>query len=130
MAFQGGVFAVRRPIVVKQLASVADAVKDRRLEAAVAKQKCSVLRVDVDNRRAELFQECHGHRGVVGKASRFAIGQYLAADYQGPVVGIVDIVLVKKRFEVELLNVENGLDHTFAPGVVQGFRVCPLPQQQ
>ena len=98
-------------------------------EAFVADEQVLVLRMDVDEERAEFFQLGGSHGRVVDEGAALAGGRHLAA--HDTLRGVeVDVVRFEERLHVEALQAERCLDHTFLLSRLDGLGIGTAAQQQ
>ena len=88
-----------------------------------------MLRMDIDEPLAQLFELRYGHGGIVDKGARLTGGRELAA--QDALVGIVlYIILLKKSGKVIVPDIEVSLDDGFLRGIGHDTYIGPLSQNE
>ena len=123
------VVVVEVAIVVELLCVAGHGVERVEQERLVVEQQVLVLRVDVDQVAAGLFEYSHGHGRVVDECAAFSPGVHLAA-YDALVAVKVDVVFRKEGFQIQSAGIECRFHATFLRSGLDGLCVGPLSEQQ
>lgn len=98
LVLEGSILAVER-LIGGQRQLVGEGVEQLGLEEAVGEGEGLILRMDVEDVDAQLFEELHAGGRIVDEGAALGRGEDLATDDE--VVVIVGIVLVEERLEAE-----------------------------